>query len=229
MSTQDDLERRYLHWLRAYPRQFRRERGGELLAVLMAGASDARRRPQLVEVLDLVAGGVRMRLRVGLPASARTLLFAVRCLVLAGLLDLVAAYVELASTPEVKANLLARYPGFSPIQWHELAGGVLRPDAIALVVSSAILVWLGWANGRRHRWARVVLLATFGLSTVGLLSALGSGAALFAPADLAASGASWAAQLAAVVFLIHPASSLQFRPAGASKLTREAEVWLSSR
>lgn len=229
MNSRGDLERRYRHWLAFYPRQFRRERGRELLAVLMTAAGDARQRPGLLELLDLVVGGIRMRLRVGLPSSARTLVLAVRCLFVAGLLEIVAAYVEIVSLPSLKANLLARYPGMTASQWHALVSGVIRPDTIGIAVSSATFIWLGWANGRRHRWARVALLAAFGVSTVGLLSAVGNGAVLYAPADVAASGAAWLAELAAVVFVIHPASSPFFRPAGASKLTRETEVWLSSR
>ena len=45
MTDQEHLERAYRRLLAWYPREFRRENGQEILAVLMAGAPDGQRRP----------------------------------------------------------------------------------------------------------------------------------------------------------------------------------------
>jgi len=56
-----ELEVRYERLLRWYPEHYRRERGAEMLGVLMDGAAADRRRPALRERLALVVGGLRMR------------------------------------------------------------------------------------------------------------------------------------------------------------------------
>ncbi len=50
----ETLERRYRRLLRFYPKAFRREREEEILAVLMAGATESQTRPRLVETFNLL-------------------------------------------------------------------------------------------------------------------------------------------------------------------------------
>jgi hypothetical protein len=57
------LERGYRRLLAAYPRSFRREQEDEMLAVLMAGTQPGQRRPGLAEAADVIASGLRLRLR----------------------------------------------------------------------------------------------------------------------------------------------------------------------
>lgn len=57
------VEDPYGRWLRWYPRDFRRERAEEILSVLLAETAPDCRGPRPVECLDLVRGGVSMRLR----------------------------------------------------------------------------------------------------------------------------------------------------------------------
>ncbi len=63
MSDSTSLERRYRRLLAFYPQEFRRERGQELLAVLMAGARPGQRRPGLAESADLLRSATWMRVR----------------------------------------------------------------------------------------------------------------------------------------------------------------------
>jgi hypothetical protein len=63
MNDSTHLERRYRRLLAFYPTAFRQEREEEMLAVLMAGASEGQQRPRLAETMDLVANGIRLRLR----------------------------------------------------------------------------------------------------------------------------------------------------------------------
>jgi hypothetical protein len=63
MSGDAGLERRYRRLLACYPATFRREHDEEILAVLMAGAAEGKRRPGLAETIDLLRSGVFMRVR----------------------------------------------------------------------------------------------------------------------------------------------------------------------
>jgi hypothetical protein len=58
------LERAYSRLLMAYPRDYRRLRGAEILGVLVDGARPGQRYPRLREVADVLAGGLRQRLGV---------------------------------------------------------------------------------------------------------------------------------------------------------------------
>ncbi len=57
------LERAYRRLLAWFPAEFRRERGEEMLAVLLARARDGRRRPGVGETLNLIFNGLLIRLR----------------------------------------------------------------------------------------------------------------------------------------------------------------------
>jgi Flp pilus assembly protein TadB len=63
MSGPDRLERRYRRLLAVYPRSFREGHEEEILAVLLAGAEEGRRRPHTADVVDLARRGISMRLR----------------------------------------------------------------------------------------------------------------------------------------------------------------------
>ena len=96
MTDQADLERGYRRLLAWYPREFRRENGQEILAVLMAAARDGQRRPGLAESADLIRGGVSMRLRPSMPRSARTVQAAVRLMYAGAAVSAVGLIIGLA-------------------------------------------------------------------------------------------------------------------------------------
>lgn len=60
----DGLERSYRRLLRAFPPDYRRYRGEEMLATLLDRASDGRHRPDLGEAVGLIAAGLRCRFRL---------------------------------------------------------------------------------------------------------------------------------------------------------------------
>jgi hypothetical protein len=64
----DILARRYLAVMRAYPEDYRRERGDEIIATLMERAGH-RRWPPAREVLGLLSGALQARLSPGGPAG----------------------------------------------------------------------------------------------------------------------------------------------------------------
>ncbi len=63
MSDSAALERRYRRLLVAFPADHRREYGEEMIGVLLASTPEGRRRPRLADAFDLIAGGLRARLR----------------------------------------------------------------------------------------------------------------------------------------------------------------------
>jgi hypothetical protein len=60
---------------------------------------------------------------------------------------------------------------------------------------------MAWANGRRNRWARVLLALFFCGNTYSLLDGLAGGSAAYARADLVAGVVLWLVELAAVAFV----------------------------
>ncbi len=63
MSEISPLERRYRRLLAWYPAEHRRAHGEEMIGVLLASASDGQQHPRLADSLDLIRGGLRIRLR----------------------------------------------------------------------------------------------------------------------------------------------------------------------
>lgn len=148
-----ELERRYLRLLAAYPADYRRARGAEIVGTYLDLAAPDQRRPTLADAADLVRGGLRQRLRA---AGVTHLIPGVR---LAALLALVAA-TALAGMWTV-LELRPALPGFG------------EPSA-GPFVSLGIVAWVGWllaaaaralTPGRWHR--RAVALAV--LLTVALV------------------------------------------------------------
>ncbi|WP_433056241.1 hypothetical protein [Dactylosporangium sp. CS-033363] len=74
------LESRYRRLLRAYPAAYRRERGDEIVTILLDTAKPGQTRPTRAEVKDLIANGVRQRFR--LPVG-RLMVVAAACSALA--------------------------------------------------------------------------------------------------------------------------------------------------
>lgn len=71
MTESTDLERRYRRLLGLYPKSFRRERGEEMLSVLMAGAAPGQERPRRGEAANVARHGLAMRVRVPSPWEYR--------------------------------------------------------------------------------------------------------------------------------------------------------------
>jgi MFS family permease len=65
MSDRSELERRYRRLLAWYPAGHRRDHEEEMLGVLLAAARDGQRRPALADAVNLIGGGLRIRVRAG--------------------------------------------------------------------------------------------------------------------------------------------------------------------
>jgi hypothetical protein len=213
MSNSADLERGYRRVLACYPKAFRQENEEEILGVLMDSAEDGQQRIGLAETAALIRGALRMRLRPGPSRPPRTVFVAVRLMCLGAVVELAALATIMATAGRLKAAVLAR----DPAQWHT-ALLMLTAKEVAAPVGIAVWLWLAWANGRGHDWARLIFTWFFGLFTVSLLIALAQHAAVYAPADLAALTALWLVALASILLIFSKASGPYYRQERAQRM-----------
>jgi hypothetical protein len=207
MNSSASLERGYRRLLAFYPRAFRRENEEEILAVLMATAEDGQQRPGLAISADLIRSGVLMRLRPTVPRSAHTVRAAVKLVYLAAVADMALLATVVLTAASVEADVRKIAPAqVSAVTTHIVV------DEIALPFTIVLMLWLAWAIGQRQDWARLVLTAYFGLTTLSLLYVVSQGAAPVVPADLIASGVFWLIQLAVVVLIFTPQSARYYQP-----------------
>ncbi|MGW2624792.1 hypothetical protein [Micromonospora taraxaci] len=150
-----DLERRYLRLLAAYPADYRRARGAEIVGTYLDLAQPGRRWPAPADVADLVRGGLRQRVR------ASGVIHLVPGVRLAAVVALLTA-ITLAGT-------------WTVLELHPAPPNSGEPS-VGPFVSLGIVTWVGWllaaaaqalAPGRWHR--RAVALAV--LLTVALVPA----------------------------------------------------------
>ena len=206
ISDQAHLERGYRRILAWYPRSFRHESEDEVLAVLLATASDGQTRVGLAEAWDLVRGGLRMRLWPAAPRP-RTVRTAVTLMLAGAIAELAALIITIATMGSVRAAVAARDAALLPaMQVHLVAGLVVGPLAVGM------WLWLAWANGRGQDWARLVSMASFALVTLSLLNALAQQAATTAPASTIAAAVVWFLGLASLALIFTPAASRYYRP-----------------
>jgi hypothetical protein len=206
MSNSADLERRYRRVLACYPKAFRQENEDEIVGVLMDTAEEGQQRVGLAEAAGLIRGALRMRLRPGPGRPPRTVSTAVRLMCIGAVVELAALATVVATAGSLKAAVLAR----DPAQWHT-AVFMLTAKEVFAPIGIALWLWLAWANGRGHDWARLIFAWFFGLFTVSLLAALAQHAVVYAPADLAALTALWLVALASVVLIFSKASWPYYR------------------
>jgi hypothetical protein len=210
MTDSADLERRYSRLLAWYPAAFRREHESEMLGVLMDSARDRQQRVGLADTADLIRGALTLRLRI--PAQApRTVAAAIR-LMYAGAAVALAGWISTVVTERSVRSAMLRS---APARWHLM---LVHITAVEVVVPVTIVgwLWLAWANGRGQDRARLAFVPYFGVATLALLSMLGIGAAVYAPADLISLAVLWLVQLSAMVLLFNRRSAHYYRPAEAS-------------
>ncbi|MFD2764019.1 hypothetical protein [Micromonospora eburnea] len=131
---------RYYRWLLlAYPRAYRRERGEEILGLLLDTAPAGRTRPTVREAFDLVRGGLRCRL--GRPASTSVGAWAVLTALICGLFtaSLAARIAWETSRPqpdrdEVAAVFAEAFPG------HQLDDDIMTAPALFVFYNNP-LTW----------------------------------------------------------------------------------------
>lgn len=201
MTPDTELERSYRRWLKWYPAAFRREHEEEILGVLMAGARDGQRRPELSDCVDLWSNGLRMRLRPTLPRSHRSARLAVRLMYAGAVLEIGAAITVVATLGDVRSSVFARNLGYTDAQWRAEVAGRFEPLVVAAGIVAVFWLWMAWANARGHRWARIVFAMFSCVNVLCLIEGLAGGSAEYAQADVAIGVVLCLVQLAAVVLI----------------------------
>jgi hypothetical protein len=222
MSDQANLERGYRRLLAWYPREFRDENGPEILAVLMASAPDGQRRPGLAESADLIRSGLWMRLRPGVPRSARTVREAVRFMYVGAAVSTVNLIILLPYIIDMKAiHLEVHNHPLTTAQLNQWGPLIITVTIVLGLVPIALWLWMARANGRARIWARILSTVLFGVATLDLTGAFQLHSAIgiqinFVPGEFGPTipVLTWLVALAAVWLLWRPASTAFFRPPG---------------
>jgi hypothetical protein len=201
------LERRYRRLLTLYPRFFRSDSEDEILAVLMACARTGQRWPDLADCTDLLGSAVAMRLGPGRSSPPRTVARAVRLMRVGAATEVAGLLIALATASSVQSALIREHVTFLAGHWHDL----LLFIELGVPVPFCLWLWLAWANGRGHRWARAAFAGVFGTYTLLVLGKLAAGAATYAPADLLVVGLQWLIGLAVVVLLFSRSAGTFYR------------------
>jgi hypothetical protein len=210
MSAEDSdavLERRYRRLLACHPRFFRYDSEDEVLAVLMACARPGRRWPGVAECADLLTSAVRMRLGPGRSSPPRTVTSAMRLMRAGAATEIAGLVIAVATASSVRSALARQHAGFLAAHWHVL----LLFIELGVPVPAGLWVWLAWANGRGHQWARSAFAVMFGLYTLIVLSKLAVGAVAYAPADLLVVTVQWGIGLAVVLLIFSPSAGSFYR------------------
>jgi hypothetical protein len=206
MTDPSQLERGYRRVLACYPKAFRRANEDEILAVLLASTAEGQQRVGLAETADLLRGALRMHF--GMSRSPRPVLNAVRLMCAGAVLELAVLVTVLVTLGSVRSAIVQN---FTAAQWHTALLTQIVPLEAAAPVVAGLWLWLAWANGRGHDWARFASMALFGLLTLELLIGLGDGAALYAPADLIATTVPWLVGLAAMVLIFRKTANSYYQ------------------
>jgi hypothetical protein len=201
------LERRYRRLLVSYPRFFRCDSEDEILAVLMACARPGQRWPGPAECADLIGSAVRMRLGPGRSSPPRAVARAVRLMRVGAATEIAGLVIAIATAASVQSALIRQHPAFLTWQWHDL----LLFIELGIPVPFGLWLWLAWANGRGHRWARSAAAGLFALYTLLVLAKFAAGAASYAPADLMVLGVQWLIGLTVVLLLFSKSADMFYR------------------
>ncbi|MET7751910.1 hypothetical protein [Micromonospora sp. NPDC005367] len=154
-----DLERRYLRLLRAYPADYRRSRGAEIVGTYLDLAGQGQRWPSPADAADLLRGGLRQRLRA------------------AGAADLI---------PGVRLAALFAFPAATAVAgtWATAETAAPTVDWVAFgpFATVGVACWIAWllaatvAAVAPVRWARVAvglaLAVTVAVVPVGAIADL---------------------------------------------------------
>jgi hypothetical protein len=226
MTDQEHLERGYRRLLVWYPRAFRQQNGPEILAVLMACARHGQRRPGLAQAADLIRSGLWMRLRPGVPRSARTVRAAVRLMYAGAVVSTVNLIVVLAVLGDVKARHAVFGHRFTAAQVSQVNTLFITLTIVTGLVPVALWLWMARESGQGRNWARGLSTVLFGLATLELSHAIGGPGIVFGGTVFGAifPVLTWLAGLAAVCLLWLPASSAFFRPRGFAEARHLAQM-----
>jgi hypothetical protein len=143
--------------------------------------------------------------RISPPRSVQN---AVKLMYAGAAVEVIALVVALIARNSIKSALLKIHPNYTAAQLH----AAVTLQTISLVIGAAIAtglwLWMAWANGRGHNWARILSAVFFGISTLDLIL---TAAAVRAPGSLIVGFVIWLIGLATIVLLFSRDSNAFFR------------------
>jgi hypothetical protein len=210
MTDMTRLERGYRRLLACYPRAFRDENEDEIIAVLVATAKDAQSSVAFAEAADLIRGALRARMWPGMHRPPRPVFAAIRLMCVGAVLELAVCCTLIATSGDIHAAILRRYPALTAAEWHSVAASISVSE-IGSPIAAGLWLWLAWANWRGRDWGRFGYIALFLFTTVGVLVNLGQGSAVVAPAAMAVAGGLWLVGAAAMALICSPRSAPHYR------------------
>lgn len=95
----------------------------------------------------------------------------------------------------MSSTIARHFRAYSAAHVHTLVSGHVVTMAIGAPIVAIVWLWLAWANGRGHGWARILFGVLFGLTSLSLLVAVGQHALTYAPVDVIAGAALWTVAL----------------------------------
>jgi hypothetical protein len=163
-----------------------------------------------------------MRLRPGVPQSARTVRAAVRVMYAGAAVSTVNLIILLAFIGYIRAYHALLGHHLTAAQVSQLNTPFITLTVVSDLVPIALWLWMARENGQGRNWARNLSTVLFGLATLDLTGAFGTPGIrvtvvpmLFGPAVPVLT---WLAGLAAVWLLWRPASTAFFKPQGLTRV-----------
>jgi hypothetical protein len=195
----NDLEQGYRRLVACFPKSFRAENEEEIIAVLLATASDGQRRPGLAESLDLIKGAARMRM--GLSRAPQTVVTAVRLMCLGAVTQVGVLITTLVTAGSIHAAVVQRYPQYAT-QLNGIVNTDITIDTVLLPILVVTWLWVAWGNGKGNQWARLAAIVLATLYTVAMVVDLAQDVPVFAPAAMIASAVPWSLGIGATVCIL---------------------------
>jgi hypothetical protein len=141
------------------------------------------------------------------PNSVRN---AIKLMYAGAALSALAVIITAVTIGSLKAVILARHPDYTVTQLHRAEVANVTAAVIGGLIAIGLWLWMAWANGRGHSWARVVSAVLFGINTLDLLLSLSlrhSTAEAHATAAVIIGIVVWLVGLVAIVLLFNKQSS----------------------
>ena len=187
--------------------------------MLMAGAPPGQRRPGLAQSADLIRSGLWLRLRPGVPRSARTVRAAVKVMYAGAAVSAVNLILLLALIAGVKAYHAILGHHLTAAQVSQASTPLITVATLWALVPIAVWLWMARACGRGRNWARIVSTVLFGVATLNLTGAFGLPPGIHLSLVPMVYGPTipvlyWLVGAAAVWLLWRPSSRAYFRPPG---------------
>jgi hypothetical protein len=138
----------------------------------------------------------------------QSVLNAVKLMYAGAALNAIGLVFSLAVVGGLKAAIKAHYPNFTAAQVHSAETGIITRAVVGALIAIGLWLWMAYANGRGHNWARIVSSVLFAVNSLDLVLAIALPHALI---GLILGVAVWLVGLGTVVLIWSKESSPFYR------------------